>query len=138
MDLTDQQMKCIGELAERSDLRLVVLFGSAAGGPSHERSDVDIAVRTREGNGLSLSRYSEVLEGLERIFPGHRLDLASLDHADPLFLKKITERCRLLAGKLSDFQRLKLLAFRRYQDHKRFLEMERRFAERFVEERAPR
>jgi hypothetical protein len=97
-----------------------------------------IAVSTGEGKGLSLSRYSEVLEGLERIFPGRRLDLASLDHADPLFHKKITERCRLLAGKLSDFQRLKLLAFRRYQDHKRFLEMERRFAERFVEERTPR
>jgi hypothetical protein len=64
--------------------------------------------------------------------------LIHLDHADPLFLKKITERCGLLAGKLTDFQRLKLLAFRRYQDHKRFLEMEHRFAERFLEERTPR
>lgn len=52
------------------------------------------------------------------------MDLAFLDRADPLFLKKILERCELLFGEPRRFAELRMLAFRRYMDHRRCLAME--------------
>lgn len=49
-----------------------------------------------------------------------------------LFLKKITEACRLLYGDPRDLQRLRIFAFKRYQDHRRYLDLERRFVARSV------
>jgi hypothetical protein len=34
----------------------------------------------------------------QRLAPQREVDVAVIDHADPLFLKKITESCRLLVG----------------------------------------
>ncbi|MEX5216835.1 MAG: hypothetical protein NW701_03320 [Nitrospira sp.] len=53
--------------------------------------------------------------------------LAIINRADPLLLKQILDRCRLLYGPIQTFQRLRLYAFKRYQDHRRFLDLERRF-----------
>jgi predicted nucleotidyltransferase len=135
MELSGSQKESLRELTEKSGLRLILLFGSEADGVVHARSDLDIAVGTRAGKGFSGDLYDQLLERLGRIFPGRKVDLASLDHADPLFLKEITDHCRLLGGKSVDLQRLKILAFRRFQDYKRYLTLERGFAERFVGER---
>ncbi|MBI4561356.1 MAG: hypothetical protein HY724_04870 [Candidatus Rokubacteria bacterium] len=59
--------------------------------------------------------------------PTQEVDLALLNRADPLFLKKITDTCQLLYGSPQRLQRLKLFAFKRYQDHRKYFEMERRF-----------
>ncbi len=55
------------------------------------------------------------------------MDLAILNHADPLFLKKVTEDCRLLFGAPKELARLNLYAFKRYQDHRRYFDLERHF-----------
>jgi hypothetical protein len=59
------------------------------------------------------------------VFPGQEVDLAVLDRADPLLLKQVLEGCRLLAGSPRRLAELKMYAFRRYQDHRRFLDLER-------------
>ena len=135
MELSGSQRKSLGEMTGKFGLRLILLFGSEADGVVHARSDLDIAVGTRSGNGFSGDLYDRLLERFGRIFPGRKVDLACLDHADPLFLKEVTDHCRLLGGRPGDLQQLKILAFRRYQDHKKYLGMEKRFAERFVDER---
>jgi predicted nucleotidyltransferase len=135
MELSTAQKKSLGEMAAKFGLRLILLFGSEVDGAVHARSDLDIAVGTRAGKGFPSDLYNRVLERLGRIFPGRKVDIACLDHADPLFLKEIVEHCLLLEGRSADLQRLKILAFRRYQDHKKYLGMERQFAERFVGER---
>ncbi len=81
---------------------------------------------------LSLGEQAELTHALQRLFPDREVDLAILNHADPLFLKKITDSCRLLHGSPGVLQRLKLLAFKRYQDHRRYLDLERRFVARAV------
>jgi len=60
------------------------------------------------------------------------LDTSILNRADPLFMKKIAERCEFVyeePGKASAFL---LLAFKRYQDHRKYLEMEREYAAGYV------
>jgi hypothetical protein len=68
-----------------------------------------------------------MVHDLQTLFSDRELDLAVLNHADPLFLKQVMETARLLHGTEADMRRLQLLAFKRYQDHRRYLELERRF-----------
>jgi len=58
-----------------------------------------------------------------------------LNRADPLFLKQIVEGCELLYGFERALAELKMVAFRRYQDHRRYLAMERDYVRSFLARR---
>ena len=116
----------LDRIARAYGIRLLLQFGSSVTGKVHPRSDVDLGVLL-ERPALTPAEHAELLHELQRLFPDHEVDLAILNHADPLFLKKVTESCRLLAGRTADLQRLKLYAFKRYQDHRRYLDLERRY-----------
>lgn len=105
---------------------MLLLFGSAVSGREHTDSDVDLGLLLKNPN-LGYRERAALQSELQQMFPEREVDLAILNHADPLFLKKVTERCMLIYGDTSELQSLKMYAFRRYQDHKRFLEMERRY-----------
>lgn len=66
----------------------------------------------------------------QRLYPEREVDVALINRADPLFLKKITEACQLVYGSPQELQRLRIYAFKRYQDHRRYLDMEGRYVER--------
>lgn len=119
----------VAELARRRGIRLMLQFGSTVAGTRHVRSDLDIAVMFDTGE-VPLLVLSEIAEELRELLPGQEIDLAVINRADPLFLKKIMEQGRLLYGKEEDVARLRLYAFKRYQDHRRFLAMERQFVDR--------
>ena len=119
------------EIAQKHGIVLVLKFGSSVTGRMHPKSDVDLAVLL-ERSTITLQEHAELLQSLQPLFPDRELDLALINHADPLFLKKITDNCQLLYGAPERLQALKLYAFKRYQDHRRFFEMERRFAQRFL------
>jgi predicted nucleotidyltransferase len=129
MDPSSEQ---IAPIARKHGIILFLRFGSSVTGRLHERSDVDLAVLL-ERVPRSLAAHAELLEDLQQLFPDREVDLALLNRADPLFLKKITEACRLLYGSCRDLQRLKIYAFKRYQDHRKYLEMERSYVERSLQ-----
>jgi predicted nucleotidyltransferase len=119
------------EMARRHGIRLLLQFGSTVSGVVHERSDVDLGLLLDDPS-LSLGRYADLLNDLQALFPGRKIDMAVLNRADPLFLKQVTDRCRLLHGSEADLRRLKLYAFKRYQDHRRYLDLEQRFVARAI------
>lgn len=123
--------KDLRSLAEKHGLRLILQFGSSVSGVTHPRSDMDIGVQLHRAE-MSLSEYADLQQDLQAAFPGREVDLAILNRADPLFLKKIVEASRVLYDPDSRFPELKIYAFRRYQDHRRFLDMERRHTHRFL------
>jgi len=123
-------------IARRHRARLLVQFGSTVSGRVHEASDVDVAVLF-EGD-PAYTRLGGLLADLEAAFPGRVVDLGLLNRADPLFLKKVLENARLLAGSPRDLALLRLYAFRRYQDHRRYLRLEERHLDRFLAARAGR
>ncbi len=120
----------LGTIAERHGLVLVLQFGSTVAGTAHERSDVDLAVLCRRAE-LPHQEYADLLHDLQERTPDRAVDLAIINRADPLFLKKILERCVLLYGSVERLQRLKIYAFKRYQDHRKYFALERAFAARF-------
>ena len=126
--------EALGAIAKRHGIRLVLQFGSSVTGKDHARSDVDIAVLLEQPT-LFPAEYAELLHELQRHFPDRKVDLALLNHADPLFLKKIIEYCEILYGPVEELHKLKIYAFKRYQDHRRYFEMERRFVDRFLADR---
>jgi predicted nucleotidyltransferase len=67
MKITPQIKQAIGKLAKKHKLTLVIVFGSQVSGRVHERSDMDIAVRT-ENDDVTIGFYSELLEDFSRIF----------------------------------------------------------------------
>jgi predicted nucleotidyltransferase len=114
------------EIARRHGLRLLLLHGSAVSGRTHPHSDVDIAAWFERPD-ATFSSVAGLAADLQPLFPGREVDLSLINRADPLFLEKVVERSRLLAGDPRDLQRLRLYAFKRYQDHRRFLRAERRY-----------
>lgn len=128
-------MEPFDEIAERHGLALLLQHGSTVGGATHPGSDVDLAV-LYDRRPPSLFDQGELIEDLQEHFPGQEVDLAVLDHADPLFLKKVLERSRLLAGSPRRLAELRMYAFKRYVDHRRFLPLEAAYLDRVLAERS--
>jgi len=118
----------IGEVAAKHRARLILQFGSTVSGKTHGRSDVDIAVLLERPD-VTAREYAELLHDLQ-LLSSREVDLVILNRADPLLLKQISDRCVRLYGSDVEFQRFRVLAFKRYQDHRPYLEMERRFVAR--------
>lgn len=119
------------EIAERHGASLLLQYGSTVGGPTHAASDVDVGVLYDRAP-PSLLDQGALIDDLQERFPGRRVDLAILDRADPLFLKKVLENCQLLAGSPRRLAELKIYAFKRYQDHRRYLPLEREYVDRVL------
>lgn len=131
MRITEETSRSVHNIARANGISLVLLFGSTAGGSSRPDSDVDIAVRFADA-GADLHRTLHVQRELSCLFDGREVDLAVLNRADPLFMKKVAERCRVLYEEPGAADAFLLLAFRRYHDHRKYLDMERRFAMEYV------
>jgi predicted nucleotidyltransferase len=123
-------------LAQRYGVDLILEFGSVVTGHVHPRSDLDLAVLL-DRPAVSLEVWADLRHELQVLNPDRELDLAVINHADPLFLKKITERCRLVYGSARRLAELKIYAFKRYQDHRRYLALERAYVRRTLERLSP-
>lgn len=118
--------EALDRIARQFGVDLILQFGSTVGGRLHARSDVDVGVRFA-GDVPSLSTVAELQQELQRLVPDREVDLAIINRADPLFLYQMVSRCALLHGSPRRLAELKMYAFRRYQDHRRFLALERRY-----------
>jgi len=123
-------------IAHKYRARLILRFGSTVSGKTHPRSDVDIAVLLDHAD-LSLRDRAELLHDLQILFTDRDVDLVILNRADPLLLKQVSDRCVRLYGSEREFQRFRLLAFKRYQDHGRYLDMERQYVDRMLQQGFP-
>ncbi len=123
-------------IAKKYGVLLVLQFGSSVTGKTHARSDVDIAVLLDRPQ-ISFQEHADLLGDLQQLFPEQEVDLAFINHADPLFLKKITDDCQILYGPVERLQRLKIYAFKRYQDHRKYFQMERQYAAKYLAAASP-
>jgi predicted nucleotidyltransferase len=126
----------IDQIAKRHGIELIVEFGSVVTGHVHPRSDVDLAVLLHRASS-SFDELADLIQAWQTLHPGREVDVAIINHADPLFLKRITERCRLIHGSERRLAELKMYAFKRYQDHRRYLALEPGYVRRTLERLSP-
>jgi len=119
------------EIARRHGVRLLLQFGSTVSGRTHARSDVDLAVLLHRSS-VSLREHADLLHDLQSLYPDHEVDLVLINHADPLLLKKIMEAPRLLYGTARQVQELRIYAFKRHQDHRKYFDLEREYVARIA------
>jgi len=117
------------EIARRHGILLLLQFGSFVSGRTHSQSDIDLAVLV-ERVPASLDQHAELILDLQTLHPDREVDVALINRADPLFLKKITEQCLLVYGSTRQLHELKMYAFKRHQDHRKYLAMERAYVAR--------
>lgn len=125
------------ELARTHGVRLILQFGSTVSGKVHAESDVDIGVVLDCPN-PSIRAYADLEHDVQQLFADRKVDLVILNRADPLLLSQVSSHCRRLHGSEREMQELRLRAFKRYQDHRPYLELERRWLERTLERDLPR
>ena len=122
--LSRTQQEELESIRRRHGLRLILAFGSRVKGRVHDRSDLDIAVLA-SSRPESPSRFLwDLAPDLDGSFPEETVDVALLNGADPLLLGEVSARCQLLAGDPAEFQEFRIRAFKRRQDHRRWLELE--------------
>ncbi len=105
---------------------------AATVGPRVSGQRVKDTQRCKEGQG---ARAVDLIGDLQALTPDREVDIALLNTADPLFLKKITETAALVYGSQRRLHEFKMYAFKRYQDHRRYLALERDYVARTL--RAP-
>lgn len=132
MKISSDLKENLAKITQKYHLRMILSFGSAVTSKLHSLSDLDLAVFYKEAD-FSWDKYTDLLFDLQKIFPQKEIDIAIINRADPLFLKKITENCQLLYGSSQELAELKIYAFKRYADHKRYLEMEEEFVDHFID-----
>lgn len=117
-------------IARQHRALLILQHGSTVTGTTHRDSDLDVAILLDRAP--TTEAYLSLMADLQAVFPGRELDIVLLNHGDPLLLKRVTERCLLLWGSPTRLRDLKLYAFKRYQDHRRYLVLEREYVRRKV------
>ncbi len=129
VDLSPPQKAALDELRREFGIRLLVAFGSQVKGITHAGSDLDIGILLERVDALRL----DLLSRLADLFPGHRVDVALLNRADPLLLKEVCSNPVLLAGSEEDLLELRIYAFKRYMDYRPCFALEAATNERHLE-----
>lgn len=81
-------------VAKQQGIELAVLFGSQASGKVHKKSDIDIAVLSKQS--LSPADLAKLTIALSHTFKIARLELCDLKKATPLLLQQIALKSVLL------------------------------------------
>lgn len=119
----------VARTAHQHGIRLLLQFGSTVSGREHAHSDVDLGVEF-DAVPASFVALGAAMQDLQRLFPDREVDVAIINRADPLFLNRMLRTCRLLYGAPRRLAELQIYAFKRYQDHRRFLALEREYVAR--------
>lgn len=111
----------------RSDVRLLVLFGSYATGNTTDSSDVDIGI-LRDTVGIE-----DLLPDLMRYLKTDRVDLVDLSRASPLLCMAVARSGNVLYQRhTSEFASFSSLALRRYEDTRKLRDLRDQSIKQFI------
>lgn len=121
MELTKERKEKIRKIAEKYQLKLVLLFGSQATGKTHKESDFDVAYLPEKN--LSYDDEIDINLQFTYIFRYDRVDTVDIRKAPPLLLYAIFRECLILFKK-DDliFSTRRAYAFKKYIEAKPFYE----------------
>jgi predicted nucleotidyltransferase len=125
--IDDNKLK---ELCQKHALKLLVLHGSQVKGNTTVNSDIDVGILGQ--NKIGYKEYSAILNDFGGLF-GDKFDPAFLNNAEPMICYHVALSGRpLYEQKKGDFLNFKVQAIGRYQDTKKFRDLEKQYIKRAV------
>jgi len=124
MELNFSQKRKLNELAEKYQLKMMLLFGSQVRKQPeqlHQESDFDIAYLSKKD--LSGKEIIDLDCDLMNVFNSDRVDLTDLKNANPFLRYEIAKNSQLLYGKEMDYLEFKAFAFKDYVGHRSLFEL---------------
>lgn len=129
MEIINEQKFKISKIAEKFQLKLIVIFGSFAKGKNRANSDLDIAVLGAKQ--ISFEKQIDLTGELSRVF-SKDVDLTVLNRANPLLLFQVNKNPVLLYGDQKEFLKFKLYSFKAYHDYAPYFKMEKKLNKKII------
>ncbi|MCL5010976.1 MAG: nucleotidyltransferase domain-containing protein [Patescibacteria group bacterium] len=121
-------------IAQKYDLRLLLLFGSQVDGKQlHKESDFDVAYLSR--GKLDLMKEAQMIVDLTPYFHSENIDLVNLKNASPLLYYAVFDKCQVLYqenGLL--FPALRVYAFRKFVEMQPIYELKRQRSKEYAKQ----
>ncbi len=133
MEIDEKVKERVAKLAEKYGLRLVLLFGSQAGGDIHKESDIDVAYLADKF--LDFNQECYLNFEFTTIFRQDRVDTVDIKKANPLLMYMIFDHPKILfqADEMI-FSNYQAYAFKKYVEAKPIFEEKARRVLDYVNE----
>ncbi|MEI6587338.1 MAG: nucleotidyltransferase domain-containing protein [Candidatus Moraniibacteriota bacterium] len=119
------------ELAQKYDLKLLLLFGSQVSGKTHPMSDFDFGFVSKKE--LSYGTMGGLSVDLSRLVE-KEADVVDLKNAGPLLKYEITKNNKILYDAKNEYEYFFVIAMREYFEAKRLFEMRDRMVANKINE----
>lgn len=86
----------VPKIAEKYDLEMLLLFGSRAGEKKHIRPESDFDVAYLAKKDLDLESEAKMISDLMPVFGSEKVDLVNIKRANPLLMKQVFEKHKML------------------------------------------
>lgn len=129
MKITRSQNLEVKKIAQKFQLKLVIVFGSFASGQNKEDSDLDIGVLG--GEAACFEKQVDLANELSKVFRKN-VDLSVFNRSNPLLLFQASQNSFLLYGRGQEFNRFKFRAFKEYHDYAPYFAMERKLNKKLI------
>lgn len=124
--------KKIAALCKKHRVILMILHGSQARGHANRQSDVDIGILTAAK--IESEQYPELLNDFSEVF-GDQFDPVILNGAEPLITYQVAIHGKpLFEERKGVFASFQVQAVSRYQDSRKFRELEKIYIKRAIAE----
>lgn len=130
-DVFSGENKKIISFCKENNIELLVVFGSQAYGNIHPSSDIDVAVKFRQGKEISKLK---LIYKLNDLFSGRNIDLVILrTETDPLLLFEIFFNGKFIYEEYPGlFDKERLRAWKLYIDTEKLRLMQNKYLKEFV------
>lgn len=122
-EIDNKKEKLMRDIAQKYDLRLVLLFGSRVDG-KHLRKESDFDVAYLNKRKLDLMEEARMVTEMTPYFHSENIDLVNLKNASPLLCYVVFDKCRVLYQEDELlFPTLRVYAFRKFVEMRPIYEL---------------
>ena len=134
MEIDITKEKLMLEVAQKYDLRLVLLFGSQVDGKQlHKESDFDVAYLSKRK--LDLMEEARMMTEIAPYFHSDNIDLVNLKNAPPLLYYAVFDKCQILFQEDELlFPTLRVYAFRKFVEMQPIYELQHQRIREYVKQ----
>ena len=125
----DYNLNQLTNISIKHGIEMVLLYGFQAAGNSNAESDVDLGLLLKD----DFYDFEEIIKDLMIVFKDNIIDIAILNHADPVLKFEIISNYKILFCQTDEiFLEFYTNTVKQYNDTKKFRILEKVYLENFI------